>query len=53
MLHWESLKSEPYQISVFRAKVPSGWLVFVNRLGDEAGLTFYTDPNHSWDGTSK
>lgn len=34
-----------------RAKVPSGWLLLVE-LGGGIGLTFYPDPNHTWDGNS-
>jgi hypothetical protein len=42
---WEDLKSD---VRMRRAKVPGGWLVSVTG----AGLTFYPDPEHQWDGTS-
>jgi hypothetical protein len=44
-LKFEHLVAGPY--SVARAKVPGGWLV---ALG--TGVTFYPDPEHSWDGQS-
>ena len=45
-LQWEPLDSS--HGSLMRAKVPGGWLV---ALGG-AGLAFYPDPGHQWDGTS-
>jgi hypothetical protein len=49
-LIWQSLKSE---FSTRRTKVPGGWLVFtVFGEGEGAGLTFYPDPQHTWDGSS-
>jgi hypothetical protein len=44
-LKFEHLSAGHY--SVARAKVPGGWLV---ALG--TGVTFYPDPEHSWDGQS-
>jgi hypothetical protein len=44
-LKFESLHAGPY--SAARAKVPGGWLV---ALG--SGVTFYPDPEHSWNGES-
>ena len=35
---------------VHRTKVPGGWLVLV--VNNATGLTFYPDPEHSWDGGS-
>ena len=35
---------------VHRTKVPGGWLVLV--IHSTAGLTFYPDPEHKWDGGS-
>jgi hypothetical protein len=40
LLHWD----------VHRAKVPGGWLVLV--IQNTAGLTFYPDAEHRWDGGS-
>jgi hypothetical protein len=45
---------------VRRAKVPGGWLVatYMNIVADSGtspasgGLTFYPDPNHTWNGAS-
>ena len=36
--------------NVFRAKVPGGWLVLV--MQNVSGVTFVSDPDHSWDGSS-
>ena len=36
---------------VSRAKVPGGWLLMVNS-NSGGGLTFYSDPQHKWDGNS-
>lgn len=49
MIAWERLKSD--QFHVWRAKVPGGWLVTV-RGQQEDSVTFYTDPNHHWNGRS-
>lgn len=46
-LEWEPCRSSHF--SVMRSKVPGGWLV---ALGD-AAITFYPDPSHQWDGTSR
>ena len=36
---------------VSRAKVPGGWLLIA--IGNSGGgLTFYSDPQHKWDGNS-
>jgi len=36
---------------VSRAKVPGGWLLVA--IGNSGGgLTFYSDPQHRWDGNS-
>jgi len=36
----------------YRARVPGGWLVFTRIPGPSGlgGVTFYPDPNHTWDG---
>ena len=41
LLHWD----------VHRVKVPGGWLVLV--MHNTTGLTFYPDPEHTWDGGSQ
>jgi hypothetical protein len=51
MLNWEKLKSQVYNYSFYRAKVPGGWLISMV-YGEGAGLTFYPDPEHKWDGNS-
>ncbi len=43
--------------SIFRTKVPGGWLVILVGLAADtgahlSGLTFYPDPHHAWDGSS-
>ena len=45
-LKFEQLAAGSYSIA--RAKVPGGWLV----SNGASGLTFYPDPQHSWDGES-
>jgi hypothetical protein len=45
-LQWEPLDSSDY--GLLRAKVPGGWLVALAG----AGVTFYPDPEHQWDGSS-
>lgn len=37
--------------STYRARVPGGWLIKV-RDRDAAGVLFYPDANHEWDGSS-
>ena len=48
---WEKLPSDDFFSLVRRAKVPGGWLVYVC-YGATAGVTFYPDPDHTWDGSS-
>ena len=36
---------------VSRAKVPGGWLL-IAITNSGGGLTFYSDPQHKWDGNS-
>ena len=38
-------------VRVSRAKVPGGWLLAATS-NSGAGLTFYSDPQHKWDGKS-
>jgi hypothetical protein len=48
--HEPRLKFEPLDAAAYaiaRAKVPGGWLI-----AGGATLTFYPDPEHSWDGSS-
>ena len=53
MLKWEWLESVGgYYPATLRAKVPGGWLVYAERGECTAGLTFYPDPRHEWDGSS-
>jgi hypothetical protein len=46
-LQWTPVDTS--HIPLLRAKVPGGWLI---AAGSGAGLTFYPDPSHQWDGTS-
>ena len=50
MLKWETVQSDSH-MTVSRATVPDGWLVFTRWGSNLAGMTFYPDPNHQWDGT--
>jgi hypothetical protein len=45
LLKFEHLAAGGY--SVARAKVPGGWLIAIG-----TGVTFYPDPEHSWNGLS-
>jgi hypothetical protein len=58
---WEELKSErarpgflAVQFTVYRSKVPGGWLVYTQSTFGEgaSGMAFVPDPNHEWDGNS-
>lgn len=61
-LHWEKLRTaEPkYEFTygtIYRAKVPGGWLLTVfyssgHHDGGGISLTFMPDPGHAWDGGS-
>lgn len=52
-IEWNELKSSGGLLSVYRAKVPGGWLVYVcNGYHHHGGVTFYPDPSHSWTGES-
>jgi hypothetical protein len=39
--------------TVYRAKVPGGWLVLGDGGNGLSGVTFYPDPRHEWDGGSE
>jgi len=51
MLHWELVPSDS-GLTVYRAQVPGGWLVFTYWGSGYAGQTFYPDQNHQWDGSN-
>jgi hypothetical protein len=38
-------------VRLSRAKIPGGWLLVVTS-NSGSGLTFYSDPQHKWDGNS-
>jgi hypothetical protein len=38
-------------VRMSRAKIPGGWLLVVTS-NSGSGLTFYSDPQHKWDGNS-
>ncbi|HWB83258.1 MAG TPA: hypothetical protein VG675_03900 [Bryobacteraceae bacterium] len=46
-LQWMRLNSSQHEF--LRAKVPGGWLI---TPGTGAGVAFYPDPGHEWDGAS-
>ncbi|MCG2754903.1 MAG: hypothetical protein L6247_04970 [Desulfobacteraceae bacterium] len=52
MVKWKELKQNLRRYgSLYRAKVPGGWLVRISQSEGEA-MTFYPDPDHKWDGRS-
>lgn len=57
-LKWETIGVPPAPWgtrSLFRTKVPGGWLVILfaeDQSGTGGGVTFIPDPNHEWDGGS-
>ena len=54
MLVWERLESNGVStsVSMYRAKVPGGWLVALDYGKEMASLSFYPDPTYKWDGSS-
>ena len=49
VMKWEPVDCEDGKMSVSRAKVPGGWLVFVrDPWADTGGVTFYPDASHAW-----
>lgn len=50
-LKFEKLDVDALSVRVNRAKVPGGWLVIVTS-NTGSGATFYSDPQHKWDGGS-
>ena len=50
-LQWEDVSSDN-RMTVSRARVPGGWLVFTRWGANLAGAMFYPDPNHEWNGAS-
>ena len=50
-VQWEDIPSDN-RMTVSRAKVPGGWLVFARWGSNLAGATFYPDPNHQWSGAA-
>ena len=46
---WEPIGDGPgYGVTIYRLKVPGGWLIGTG--AHDAGVTFYPDPPHEWDG---
>ena len=58
VLTWEEVQSrsktdkDVYPDRLSRARVPGGWLIYMWGGGRVAGITFYPDPQHQWDGSS-
>ena len=53
-MEWEQVdgigEAGPGTGQICRAKVPGGWLIFVDcGYGGGSGLTFLPDPQHTWD----
>jgi len=59
-LSWQEISSPDAHHSVFRSKIPGGWLVTVgfdldpeNQFGGTgSSISFVPDPEHKWDGGS-
>ncbi|MGV6826597.1 MAG: hypothetical protein ACWA5Q_06450 [bacterium] len=53
-LKWKDIECDGGPKSMYRAKIPGGWLLSVRGYDDKegGGLTFIPDPNHEWDGNS-
>ena len=53
VLEWSEVRSSGALLSVYRTKVPGGWLVYAcNGYHHHGGITFYPDPTHSWESES-
>lgn len=50
-IQFEKLDVNLPSVRVNRAKIPGGWLLIVTS-NSGSGLTFYSDPQHKWDGNS-
>jgi len=46
-VEWEKVKVKSWLNAMRRAKVPGGWLVWIQE-GFAGGLTFLPDPNYEW-----
>jgi hypothetical protein len=50
---WREVRSTGGLLAVHRAKMPGGWLVYVgNGYHHHGGVTFFPDPNHTWNGAT-
>jgi len=50
-LKFEKLEVGALSARVSRAKIPGGWLLVLTS-NSGGGFTFYSDPEHKWDGNS-
>jgi hypothetical protein len=50
-IEWQTIEAK-HGPDIKRTKVPGGWFVLVTVAGFGGGLTFYADPDHTWDGSS-
>jgi hypothetical protein len=50
-LQFEKLDVGALSARVHRTMIPGGWLLLVTS-NSGGGLTFYSDPEHKWDGNS-
>ncbi len=49
LVKWDEMRSSGALLSVYRTKVPGGWLVYAcNGYHHHGGLAFYPDPTHAW-----
>ena len=52
-LSFQQLRGDNPDWTLYRAKIPGGWLLTNQRQPDGGkGLTFVPDPDHQWDGGS-
>jgi hypothetical protein len=51
VLNFYQLQPTVKNLTIARAPVPGGWLVWITS-GAGPALTFYPDPTHQWDGGS-
>lgn len=47
---WEELGEMPTS-TLYRIKVPGGWLVRIQGHSGSEAITFYPDPQHLWNGS--
>ena len=52
-IEFSKIEGRRPEFTIYRAKIPGGWLVTQSLRSDErASLTFVPDAHHEWDGNS-